>query len=316
MFDLVALLEFAREQNASDVFLEPTFVPHIKTQGKIKPVESEAIESSDILFKSIYPLLNTKDQARLKETETGSLIFVCALDIQEVGRFRLTLFQHQRGFCAAMRVCSLIRSPNSLGLAIELEALILRPGLILISGQSGSGRTSTVNALLNHVNKHDSKHFITFSEVIENVHTRGQSLIEQREEKLSYQNIEHVMGLLRSASVDGVIVDDELDIQSLRALMGLVDLGKTVVLVLPGRDVNQTLSRFINRFSGQDREPNAHMLADTLSAVFCQKLDYKEDGLSLQYHLLLNKDGNEALIRALDFRKLVPIKRMSASKEG
>ena len=194
--------------------------------------------------------------------------------IPNVGRFRTNLFQQRGQWCLAMRyVKTNVPSFEELGLLPQIKKIAESPrGIVLIAGSTGSGKSTTLAAMLEHINGHYKKHVITLEDPIEFVFEDNQSVIEQREVGLDTLSFHHALKNVLRQDPDIIMVGEMRDSISFAAAMSAADTGHLVLSTLHTTNASQSVTRVLDFFEANDREQVRRQLAGTLQAVICQRM--------------------------------------------
>jgi twitching motility protein PilT len=192
----------------------------------------------------------------------------------DVGRFRTNLFQQRGQWCFAMRhVRSSIPSFEQLGLLEQVKSIAeAHRGIILVAGSTGSGKSTTLAAMIEHVNSNFKKHIITLEDPIEFVFEDNQSVIEQREVGLDTQSFHHALKHVLRQDPDIIMLGEMRDDTSFSAAMSAADTGHLVISTLHTTNAAQSVSRILEFFKADEREQIRRQLAGTLKAVVCQRM--------------------------------------------
>ena len=194
--------------------------------------------------------------------------------IPNVGRFRTNLFQQRGQWCLAMRyVKTNVPSFEELGLLPQIKKIAESPrGIVLIAGSTGSGKSTTLAAMLEHINGHFKKHVITLEDPIEFVFEDNQSVIEQREVGLDTLSFHHALKHVLRQDPDIIMVGEMRDSTSFAAAMSAADTGHLVLSTLHTTNASQSITRILDFFDANEREQVRRQLAGTLQAVICQRM--------------------------------------------
>jgi len=197
-----------------------------------------------------------------------------------IGRFRTNIFQQKGSFALAMRyVKTQVPSFEDLGLLPILKEVAASPrGIVLISGTTGSGKSTTLAAMLEHINANFKKHIITLEDPIEFVFEDNQSVIEQREIGLDTQSFQHGLKHVLRQDPDIIMVGEMRDAVSFTAAMQAADTGHLVLSTLHTQNAAQSVGRILDFFRPEEREQVRRQLAGTLKAVICQRMVTTVDG--------------------------------------
>jgi twitching motility protein PilT len=273
--DIAELLAFAVKNKASDLHLSAGLPPMIRVHGDVRrinlpPMEHEAVHGM------IYDIMNDSQRKDYEENLEVDFSFA----IPGLARFRVNAFQQQRGAGAVMRtIPSKILSLEDLNAPkIFAELSVLPRGLILVTGPTGSGKSTTLAAMVNHVNENLYGHILTVEDPIEFVHDAKRCLINQREvgpHTLSFTNA------LRSAlreDPDIILVGELRDLETIRLALTAAETGHLVFGTLHTSSAAKTIDRIIDVFPAAEKEMVRAMLSESLKAVISQSLLKTKDG--------------------------------------
>ena len=191
-----------------------------------------------------------------------------------VGRFRTNCFQQRGQFCLALRyVKTQVPSFEELGLLPVVKTLAEAPrGIVLVAGSTGSGKSTTLAAMIEHVNASGKKHIITLEDPIEYVFEDNQSVIEQREVGLDTVSFQHALKHVLRQDPDVIMIGEMRDAQSFQAAMSAADTGHLVLSTLHTTSAGLSVNRILDFFKADEREQVRRQLAGTLRAVICQRM--------------------------------------------
>jgi len=197
-----------------------------------------------------------------------------------VGRFRTNVFQQRGQFALAMRhVKSTVPSFEELGLEPILAKLAeAQRGIILLAGTTGSGKSTTLAAMVEHINSNFKKHIITLEDPIEYVFEDNQSVVEQREVGLDTQSFAHGLKHVLRQDPDVIMVGEMRDAVSMQAAMSAADTGHLVLSTLHTTNAAMSVGRILDFFKADDRDSVRRQLASTLHAVCCQRMTPTTNG--------------------------------------
>jgi twitching motility protein PilT len=194
--------------------------------------------------------------------------------LPEVGRFRTNLFQQRGQWCLAMRyVKTNVPSFEELGLPEQVKRIAEAPrGIVLVSGSTGCGKSTTLAAMLEHINANFKKHLITLEDPIEYVFEDNQSVVEQREVGLDTLSFHHALKHVLRQDPDIIMIGEMRDGLSFTAAMSAADTGHLVLSTLHTTSASQAISRILDFFKAEEREQIRRQIAGTLQAVVCQRM--------------------------------------------
>jgi twitching motility protein PilT len=274
--DIKNLLSYAIEHNASDLHLSSGMPPLIRVDGDLKPIENEAVIKHEVLLESLKKVLPPQRYTDLTENFEVDL----SLSISELdARFRVNVFFQLRGVSAAFRIIPIkIATLEELNMPKSLYDLAQLPhGLILVTGPTGCGKSTTLAAMVDHINKNRACHIITIEDPIEFVYPQTKGLLQQRE---VHQQTKSFAGALRAAlreDPDVILVGEMRDLETIRLAMTAAETGHLVFATLHTNSAAKTINRIIDVFPPGEKELIRTMLAESLQAVIAQRLFKKKD---------------------------------------
>lgn len=263
------LLRIVVEKNASDLHLCVGVPPVLRIDGRLYRTPFMPAEPAQTQ-RLIYEIL-TDDQIQRFEND---LELDFSYSLQNIARFRVNVFKDRGNVAAAFRLIPRrIPSIRELGLPVILEELILKPrGLILVTGPTGSGKSTTLAAMIDHLNNTDSRHVITIEDPIEYMHTHKKCIINQREigqDTLSFAKA------LRSAlreDPDVILVGEMRDLETIATAITAAETGHLVLATLHTNNAAETIDRIIDVFPAEQQAQIRVQLSNNLVAVLSQQL--------------------------------------------
>ena len=263
------LLEIVVENNASDLHLAVGLPPVMRVDGELKATRYEPF-SPPILQRMMYDIL-TDDQIQRFETE---LELDCSYQMRKIARFRVNLFRDRATVAAAFRLIpQKIPSTRDLGLPAVTETLARRPrGLFLVTGPTGSGKSTTLASIINQINTERAEHIITIEDPIEYLHTHKKSIINQRE---LGQDTHSFNAALRSAlreDPDALLVGEMRDLATIKLAITCAETGHLVMATLHTNNAAESVDRMIDVFPAEEQEQIRVQLSNNLIAIFSQQL--------------------------------------------
>jgi twitching motility protein PilT len=194
--------------------------------------------------------------------------------IPGIGRFRTNLFQQRGQWCLAMRyVKTNVPSFEELGLLEQIKRIAESPrGIVLVAGSTGCGKSTTLAAMIEHINANTRKHLITLEDPIEYVFEDNQAVIEQREVGLDTLSFHHALKHVLRQDPDIIMIGEMRDAISFTAAMSAADTGHLVLSTLHTTNASQSINRILDFFKADEREQIRRQLAGTLQAVVCQRM--------------------------------------------
>src|SRR6266702_8167005 len=194
--------------------------------------------------------------------------------IPGIGRFRTNLFQQRGQWCLAMRhVKTHVPSFEELGLLEQLRTIAESPrGIVLVAGSTGCGKSTTLAAMIEHINANFKKHIVTLEDPIEYVFEDNQSVVEQREVGLDTLSFHHALKHVLRQDPDIIMSGEMRDSISFTASMSAADTGHLVLSTLHTTNAAQSVNRILDFFKAEEREQIRRQLVGTLQAVVCQRM--------------------------------------------
>lgn len=293
--DLESLLQSSISKKASDVHLTPNLPPVFRIDGDLIPQSDQSL-SADNVKSMIYSML-TKDQELAFERKFD-LDF--ALALPDGARFRVNIFYHDLGTAAVLRLISV--DPPSLddiyAPPIFKKLLDIRAGLFIIAGPTGSGKSTTLAAMLRYINELRADHIITIEDPIEYVHKSIKSVIQQRQ---LYQSTKTFSGALRASlreDPDVIFVGEIRDAPTLKLALTAAETGHLVLTTLHTSTAPRAVSRMVDLFPSNDKEIVQRLIAESLLGVVCQTLIKRIDGGRVAaFEIMLGTNAIRNLIR-------------------
>src|SRR3974377_208795 len=194
--------------------------------------------------------------------------------VPSIGRFRTNLFQQRGQWCLAMRyVKTIVPSFEELGLLDQIRRIAESPrGIVLVAGSTGCGKSTTLAAMIEHINNNYKKHIINLEDPIEYIFEENQCIIEQREVGLDTLSFHHALKHILRQDPDIIMIGEMRDSISFTAAMSAADTGHLVLSTLHTTNASQSVSRILDFFKADEREQIRRQLAGTLQAVVCQRM--------------------------------------------
>ena len=224
-----------------------------------------------------------------------------------IGRFRTNLFQQRGQWCLAMRyVKTQVASFQELGLLEQMKKIAESPrGIVLVAGSTGCGKSTTLAAMIEHINAHFKKHIITWEDPIEFVFEDNQSVLEQREVGLDTLSFHHALKHVLRQDPDIIMIGEMRDDLSFTSAMSAADTGHLVLSTLHTTNASQSVSRILDFFDANEREQIRRQLAGTLQAVVCQRMvPSMTGGMTPALEILINTPTVRKLIEENRLDKL------------
>jgi twitching motility protein PilT len=273
--DISELLAFAVKNNASDLHLSAGLPPMIRVHGDVRRINLPPLGHSDV-HGMIYDIMNEGQRKAYEEVHECDFSFA----IPGLARFRVNAFNQDRGAAAVLRtIPSKVLTLDQLNAPKIFAELALKPrGLVLVTGPTGSGKSTTLAAMINQLNETEYAHILTVEDPIEFVHESKKCLINQREvgpHTLSFNNA------LRSAlreDPDAILVGELRDLETIRLALTAAETGHLVFGTLHTSSAAKTIDRIVDVFPAEEKDMVRAMLSESLQAVISQTLLKTKDG--------------------------------------
>ncbi|HYC41854.1 MAG TPA: type IV pilus twitching motility protein PilT [Noviherbaspirillum sp.] len=273
--DISELLAFAVKNNASDLHLSAGLPPMIRVHGDVRRINLPPLEHRDV-HGMIYDIMNDGQRKAYEEVLECDFSFA----IPGLARFRVNAYNQDRGAAAVLRtIPSKVLTLEQLHCPKIFADLAMKPrGLVLVTGPTGSGKSTTLAAMINHLNENEYGHILTVEDPIEFVHESKKCLINQREvgpHTMSFQNA------LRSAlreDPDAILVGELRDLETIRLALTAAETGHLVFGTLHTSSAAKTIDRIVDVFPAEEKEMVRAMLSESLQAVISQTLLKTKDG--------------------------------------
>lgn len=275
MIKLLPYLKLAADKNGSDLFFTSGAPPMLKIEGEMLAV-GKTLLTEEFLKDLIYSVLTPVQQARL----ASELELDLALQAGALGRFRANLF-YQRGSIGMVlrHVKAEVPQLDALDLPEVLKSLVMhKRGLILMVGAAGSGKSTTLAAMINHRNEHAGGHILTVEDPIEFVHANRRSIVNQREVGQDTHSYERALVSAMREAPDVVLIGEVRTRETMDACVQLANTGHLALSSLHANNAAQALQRIVNLYP-QDRRDQLYLdLSLTLRAIVSQRLVRRKDG--------------------------------------
>ncbi|HUT61580.1 MAG TPA: type IV pilus twitching motility protein PilT [Phycisphaerae bacterium] len=269
MIQIDKLLQFVVAKNASDLHLHVGRSPTVRLHGRLRSLETEVLGPEDTvtLMRSITPDRNQQELEEVGSTDFG-------FSFQDKARFRVAVFKQRGHVSLSLRLIpSRLMTLSEIGLPPIVESLLSRTrGLFLVTGPTGSGKTTTLASMVNYINENFDRHIITVEEPIEYYHTHKKSMINQRELGTDVVSFDEAIRRGLRADPDVILVGEMRDLPTMEAAIRAAETGHLVFSTLHTTGAAGTVNRIVDAFPAEQKDMIRVQLAGSLMAVLSQTL--------------------------------------------
>ena len=312
--DINKLLYNVLKNGASDLHLIAKSVPKVRIDGKLIGLKTDPLSGNDIETLA-YSLINDKQKKAFEEY--NELDF--AITIPNVGRFRANYYRSLGSVACAFRIIkNEILSLDDIGAADIFKQLITHEkGLILVTGPTGSGKTTTLTAMLHEINKTQNKHIITIEDPVEYIHTNNKCLFSQRNVGIDTQSFSRALKASMREDPDIILIGEMRDKETIEAALTAAETGHLVFGTLHTNSAPQTINRIIDTFGGQEQSQVRAQLSTSIVAIVAQSLLPKIGGGRVGvYETLIANSAISNLIREDKVHQLYSQMQLNQDETG
>lgn len=282
--DIAQLLTFAVKNNASDLHLSAGVPPIIRVDGDVKRINMPALQHK-LVHSMVYDIMNDRQRKEFEEFLETDFSF----EIPNLARFRVNAFNQNRGCSAVFRtIPSEILTLEDLGCPRIFKDISMHPrGLVLVTGPTGSGKSTTLAAMIDYVNDTKPNHILTIEDPIEFVHESKKSLINQREVHRDTLGFSQALRSALREDPDVILLGEMRDLETIRLALTAAETGHLVFGTLHTSSAAKTVDRIVDVFPGEEKEMVRSMLSESLRAVISQTLLKRTGGGRIAAHEIM-----------------------------
>ena len=282
--DITELLAFSAKQGASDLHLSADMPPMIRVDGDVRRINLPALDHKEV-HSLVYEIMNDKQRKDFEEFLETDFSF----EVPGVARFRVNAFNHNRGAGAVFRtIPSKILSMDDLGMGQIFKDLAMTPrGIVLVTGPTGSGKSTTLAAMVDYINESKYDHILTVEDPIEFVHESKKSLVNQREVHHDTLGFNEALRSALREDPDVILVGEMRDLETIRLALSAAETGHVVFGTLHTSSAAKTIDRIVDVFPAEEKEMVRSMLSESLQGVISQTLLKKNGGGRVAAHEIM-----------------------------
>ena len=272
--DISELLAFSVKNSASDLHLSAGLPPMIRVHGEVRRINLPDMTHQDV-HSMVYDIMSDSQRKAYEENLECDFSF----EIPGLARFRVNAFNQDRGAAAVFRtIPSKVLTLEDLNAPKIFGELAMRPrGLILVTGPTGSGKSTTLAAIIDHINESEYGHIITIEDPIEFVHNSKRCLINQREVGVNTHSFDNALRSALREDPDVVLVGEMRDLETIRLALTAAETGHLVLGTVHTSSAAKTIDRVVDVFPAEEKEMVRAMLSESLIAVITQTLLKRKD---------------------------------------
>ncbi|ROR98928.1 pilus retraction ATPase PilT [Sinobacterium caligoides] len=282
--DITELLAFSAKQGASDLHLSAGLPPMIRVDGDVRRINVPAMDHKEI-HSLIYEIMNDKQRKDFEEHLETDFSF----EVPGVARFRVNAFNHNRGAGGVFRtIPSKVLTMEDLGMGKVFQQISEVPrGLVLVTGPTGSGKSTTLAAMVDYINDHRYDHILTIEDPIEFVHESKKCLVNQREVHRDTHGFDAALRSALREDPDIILVGELRDLETIRLALTAAETGHLVFGTLHTTSAAKTIDRVVDVFPAEEKEMIRSMLSESLQAVISQTLLKRVSGGRVAAHEIM-----------------------------
>ncbi|MBQ3834900.1 MAG: type IV pilus twitching motility protein PilT [Elusimicrobia bacterium] len=306
MYDLLKLLDLAATRNASDLHIVVGVPPMMRVNTVLRPVGEEKL-TPDEAQRLVYSVLTEQQIKKFEETHELD----ASIPVAKKGRVRINVFKQRGSVSAALRyIPDRTYTFEELNLSkVIYDVVNLPKGLVLITGATGSGKTTTLASIIDYINEKRREHIITLEDPIEYLHKHKNCIVNQREIGSDTKSFHDALKYVLRQDPDVILIGEMRDYETIEAALTLAETGHLVFATLHTMDASSSINRIVTSFPAEQQAQIRSQLSLTLKAVFSQQLlpCATGDGMTMVCEIMLANDSVKNLIREMKIEQLYSV---------
>lgn len=306
MYNLMNLLVYVANNRGSDLHLVVGLPPMMRLDTVVRPIGTEVLTENDTRT-LVYSVLN---QRQIKTFETKLELDV-SFSIENMGRVRVNVFMQKRMVSAALRLIpQKTYTFEELGLSkVVYDIVKLQKGLVLITGATGSGKTTTLASMLDYINEHRRGHIVTIEDPIEYLHKHKNCIVNQREIGTDTESFASALKYVLRQDPDVILIGEMRDLETIAAALTLAETGHLVFATLHTADAASSINRIVDVFPANQQAQIRSQLSQELKAVISQQLlpCISRKGMTLASEVMIVNDSVKNIIREMKTEQLYSV---------
>lgn len=285
MYDISLLLRTMVEMDASDMHFSAGMPPLVRKSGKLVPLADQVLSNAETQ-RLAYSVMNEQQKKRFEQNKECDFSF----GIKDLARFRANAYIQRGCVALALRLIPReIRPLETLGLPKIIDEFCDRPqGLVLVCGATGSGKSTTLAAMIDRINKTMEGHILTIEDPIEFAHRHNKCLVNQREIGADSDSFENALRSALRQDPDVVLIGEMRDLETMRAALSIAETGHLTFATLHTNSAVQSINRIVDAFPAEEKESIRAQLGFVLEGVICQTLLPKTTGGRVLAYEIMN----------------------------